>query len=79
MQTIMDQLAKLGKEINQAKTNVSQLGGQRIEIVKRLSEDFAITTLPEVEELIKKYDKNLAVIEQEIVQGFEELKKEFSW
>jgi predicted nucleic acid-binding Zn-ribbon protein len=79
MKEVIDELSKLGKEIETAKSNVSQLEGRKVEIVKRLQEEFNISTIEETEKLLASETKNLKKLEEQITTDFEKLKENFSW
>lgn len=79
MKEIIEDLGKLGKEIETAKTNVSQLQGRRTEVVNRLKEEFGISTLDEVSKLIDKSENELDTMRSTITSEFDKLKESFSW
>jgi uncharacterized protein (DUF111 family) len=79
MQKIIDDLNLLGKEITKAKSSVSQLEGRKVEVTNRLKEEFGITTLPELEKLLTKSEKELEVLESSITADFDSLKDSFQW
>lgn len=79
MQAIVNELTKLGDEIAKAKSSVSQLEGRKVEVTNRLKEEFGITTLPEVEKLLAKSEKELEVLESSITADFDSLKDSFQW
>lgn len=76
---INEKLVKLGREIETAKSNVSQLKGREVEIVNRLQENFKISTLEEVDVAIANITKELDALEGTIVTEFNELKETFEW
>lgn len=79
MQAIVNELTKLGDEIAKAKSSVSQLEGRKVEVTNRLKEEFGITTLPELEKLLTKSEKELEVLESSITADFDSLKDSFQW
>jgi DNA anti-recombination protein RmuC len=79
MQKMIDELGNLGKEIEKAKTSISQLEGRKVEVTNRLKEEFGITTLPEVEKLLAKSEKELETLEASITADFTSLKESFQW
>lgn len=79
MKEIQQEVAKLGNEIETAKQEVSQLKGRKEEILKRLKEEFGVSSLEEAETLLDKEVVKLEELETKIKADFEELKGLFSW
>ena len=79
MQKIIDDLNLLGKEIEKAKSSVSQLTGREVEVVNRLKAEFGISTLPELEKEIEIVGKKQELAKTGIIADYEALKAVFSW
>ncbi len=79
MDKIREDLNNLGKEIEQAKTNISQLEGRREEIINRCYEEFGVSSEEKIKILLDTLGKELNKLEKEIQTDYAELKKVFSW
>ena len=79
MEKIKKEMELLGKEIETAKTNISQLNGQRIEIINQLKKEFDVTESEKIKTLLETLQMEMDKFEKEIPEEFEELKKDFSW
>jgi DNA anti-recombination protein RmuC len=79
MERIKEELNNLGKEIDKAKSNLSQLQGRREEVIKRCVEQFATGSITEIDKMINTLQETSTSFEEEIPKLFEELKKEFQW
>jgi len=79
MEKIKKDMELLGKEIETAKTNISQLKGQRIEIINQLEKEFEVTTPEKIKILMDTLQIEMDKLEEEIPEEFEELKKDFQW
>ena len=79
MEKIKKDMELLGKEIETAKTNISQLKGQRIEIVNQLEKEFEVTEPEKIKILMDTLQIEMDKLEEEIPEEFEELKKDFQW
>jgi len=74
-----EELARLGKLINETKTSLAQYEGREAEITDRLKKTFKVTTVEEGDKLIEKLNADLAKKNTEIVSDFEKLKETFEW
>lgn len=76
---IIDELAKLEKEIQNAKTSINQLEGRQTEILDRLKTEFQVDSLAEAEELLEEMEGDFKKIDAQIRKDFDTLKGTFSW
>jgi DNA anti-recombination protein RmuC len=79
MDSIIEEMAKLGKEIDKAKLNVSQLNGRRSEVIQRVETELGVSTVEELKTLQTQTQQNLEEIEATIRTDFIKLKEKFSW
>lgn len=76
---MMEDLAKLGKEIEAAKKNVSTLEGRLSEVVERNQTEFSVNSIEEAEKLLETYNKDIEKMDKTIEADFLKLKENFSW
>lgn len=76
---MIEDLNKLGKEIESAKTSVATLEGRRSEVIERLKTEHGISTIEEADKLLIKLDKEIVKMDAEIQADFTKLKENFSW
>jgi predicted nucleic acid-binding Zn-ribbon protein len=79
MATIQEELNKLGKEIEAAKRSVAQLEGRKSEIMDGLKKNFNVDTISGAESLLKTMQDKVTAMDEEIMNEFEALKRDFSW
>jgi chromosome segregation ATPase len=76
---IQEELARLGKEIEKAKTNISQLEGRKEEITKRMMGEFGVMTIVEAEAKLKEMEIETGSLDEKITKDFAALKEQFQW
>ena len=73
-----DGLLNLKAEIDQAKTTVSELTGQKNALMKQLRETYGCKTVEEAEKKLKTMDKEITTIETQIQEGTKELEEKYN-
>lgn len=76
---MIEDLQKLGKEIEAAKKSVATLEGRRSEVIERLKSEHGIETIEEADKLLIKLDKEIVKMDTEIQADFKKLSENFSW
>lgn len=79
VESITNELVKLGKEIEAAKNNKSMLEGRRHELMLRLKTVLEVDTIEEATQKIEEMKLNLIGMETQITKDFDSLKKAFTW
>jgi len=79
MDKIITELNKLKKSIDEAKTQIAVESGKKSEAIKRLKEDYGLTTMELAEKWILKTEKELQKSEVEISKQFNNLKENYEW
>ena len=69
-------LLQLKKEIDQAKSSVSELKGQQTALLKQLKDDWQCSSIEEAEKKIKKMQKEIETLDASIETGLEELEEQ---
>jgi len=72
------QLLKLKKEVDEAKTEASQLEGQKKELMKQLQEDWSCSTIEKALEKSKKMQKDIDTITVQIEEGLDQLEEKYN-
>ena len=70
-------LLKLKKDVESAKTSVSELTGQQNALVKQLKDDWQCNTLTEAETMLKKMQEDIANIDKKIATLIQELETKY--
>ena len=70
-------LLKLKKDVESAKTSVSELTGQQNALVKQLKDDWQCNTLTEAETMLKKMQDDIANIDKKITTLTQELETKY--
>lgn len=70
-------LLRLKKKVDDAKSSVSELGGQLKEKVKQLNEDFQCDTVEAGQKKLNETDTKIDSINTEIDKGLKELEQEY--
>ena len=70
-------LLKLKKDVESAKTSVSELTGQQNALVKQLKDDWQCNTLTEAETMLKKMQEDIANIDKKITTLTQELETKY--
>ena len=79
MEKIINELNKLKKSIDEAKTQVSVLQDRKDQALKRLKEDYGLATIELAEKWVLKTEKELQKAEEDIKKRFEKLQKDYEW
>ena len=79
MKEVQKELAELSEQIEESKTKLSKLEGQRIELLKNVKEILGVKTIEEAEKELKKLISQQNEIEKDIKTGLDKLKKEYGW
>ncbi len=79
MDKIIEELNRLKKEIESAKTNKAVLTDRIKENLKRLSDEMNLKSLEEADEWLAKSKLEIDKLREEIVTKFKKLKSEYEW
>ena len=74
-----EKLLQLKEEIEEAKTNVAQLTGQKNTLMAQLKKDWKCTTLGEAKKKLKDLQKQIDDLNSQIEQGIEELETKYDF
>ena len=74
---LIDKIYKLSEKIEKVKQRASSLKGRKEEIQKRSYKDYGVTTTEELIQIQNKFKKEIKKEEAEIIEMYEELKKDF--
>lgn len=70
-------LLKLKKDVESAKTSVSELTGQQNALIRQLKDDWQCNTLTEAETMLKKLQDDIANIDKKITTLTQELETKY--
>ena len=70
-------LLKLKKDVESAKTSVSELTGQQNAVIRQLKDDWQCNTLTEAETMLKKMQDDIANIDKKITTLTQELETKY--
>lgn len=70
-------LLKLKKQVDEAKTKVSELNGHKTALLKQLKEDWKCNSIEDAEKKLKSMNKEIDDLSQQIETGIEELKSKY--
>lgn len=73
-----ESLFELKEEIEEAKTNVAQLTGQKNTLMSQLKKDWDCKTLSDAKKKVKALEEEIAEIETQIAKGEEELEEKLN-
>ena len=79
MKEIIEDLAKLGKEISAAKNNLARLQGQGEVLFSRLEKESGTRILMEAEEKLEQIRKEKEELGDKIRKKYDDLKGSYSW
>jgi len=71
-------LLRMKKEIDEAKTELAELNGEKKHLMQELKQNWGCETLGEGQELLVKMEENIDKIDKEIKQGLEEIEREYN-
>lgn len=71
------QLLKLKKQVEEAKTEVSELKGHQSALMKQLKEEWGCISVIEAEKKLKKMTKELEDFSKQIEEGIKELEETY--
>jgi hypothetical protein len=71
------ELLKLKKDTEAAKTAVSELTGQQTAILKQLKDDWQCKDVIETEKMLEKMQSDIDLVDQKIETGVNELKEKY--
>jgi peptidoglycan hydrolase CwlO-like protein len=72
------QLLNLKEKVDDAKTQVSELTGQKNALMKQLKDDWSCKTIAEAETKLKGMENNISILEKKIEKGVEELEEQYT-
>jgi predicted nuclease with TOPRIM domain len=70
-------LLELKKQVDEAKTKVSELTGHKTALLKQLKNDWECNSVEDVEKKLKLMNKEIEKISQQIETGIEELESKY--
>lgn len=73
----LKELLKIKKDVEDAKTKVSQTEGQLIALKKQLKDEFDCDSLEALDELIENYKRNLDRLSNQLQKGEKELSEKY--
>jgi len=71
------ELFKLKKQIDEAKSKVSELKGQQKHLMKQLKDEWDCTSIEAAEKKAKTIEKEINDLNQKITEGIEELEEKY--
>jgi hypothetical protein len=71
------ELLKLKKDVESAKTNISELTGQEKAVLKQFKDEFQCNNIEEMDIIMKQTQDNIAIIDQKIVTGTKEFETKY--
>jgi len=71
------QLLKLKKQVEEAKTEVSELRGHQSALTKQLKEEWGCKDIAEAEKKLKAMQKEIEQIDASIAEGIKELEENY--
>jgi hypothetical protein len=71
------ELLKLKKQVDEAKTKVSELNGHKTALLKQLKDDWKCNSIEDAEKKLKLMNKEIDNISQQIETGIEELETKY--
>lgn len=72
------QLLDLKKKVDEAKTTVSELTGQRTAQIKQLKDEWKCSSVEEAEKKLEKMSKDITELDQQIEESIEELETKYN-
>lgn len=72
-----DDLLNLKAKIDNAKTEVSELKGQKNALMKQLNDDWGCTTIAQAEKKLEGFKTNIEKLEDQIEKGTKELEEKY--
>lgn len=72
-----EQLLRLKEKIEKGKTRLSELQGQKQQLMKQLQTEFGCKTLEEAEALVEKQQVKINKIQTRITEETEQLKEQY--
>jgi uncharacterized protein YukE len=72
------ELLDLKTKVEEAKTTVAELTGQKNALVKQLKEDWKCNSVSIAEDKLKKMDKDILALENQIEKGIKELEEKLN-
>ena len=79
MDDILEDLNKLGKSLEEAKKKLSMEEGRLDEMYKSLNSEFNVEGLKQAESKVQEMEKELASLECDIEEGYQDLKEKYDW
>jgi hypothetical protein len=73
-----EQLLKLKKDVETAKTTSSQLTGQKTAILKQLKDDWQCESIEEAETKLQGFADDITAVDKKILDGVTELKTKYN-
>ncbi len=77
--SVIDELERLQKEIDNAKKNAAILEGRLQEAIKRLKEDFGLDSVEEATKEVGKLKNTIEELKVDIETKFFSLKDKYAW
>lgn len=72
------QLLKLKKQVEEAKTEVSELKGHQSALLKQLKEEWGCSDITTAEKKLKSLQKEIEEVNQSIEEGIAELEEKYN-
>ena len=72
-------LLELKQEIDEAKTKVSELTGQKNALMKQLKEEYGCKTIQDADNKVDDLEKQIDDLNSQIEQGIEELETKYDF
>ena len=72
-------LLDLKKKIDRAKTEVSELTGQRNALMKQLREEYNCKSLEEADKELQRMEREVTKLESQIETGMKDLQEKYEW
>lgn len=79
MDKIISELNKLKKGIDEAKTQVTVLQDRKTQYLKRLKDEFSLTSIDLAEKWVANIEKELQKSGEEIQKRFKALQEKYNW
>lgn len=73
-----DELFELKEKVDAAKTEVSELEGQKKALMKQLKDDYGFATVEAAEKKLASMRKEVETLDEQIETGIEELEEKYN-
>lgn len=72
------ELLELKEKVDDAKSTVSELTGQKNALMKQLKEDWDCKSLEAAEDKLKEMERNISILEKKIEKATKELEEKYN-